>query len=227
MRHPLLLVLAVVCAITSDAQESPSPAQIPSSVPESTASEATAQPHPTWFSPDKQWGYRCTDGLWSSIVKADTNHMALDLSNDVEVPYCRDATIVWTPDSKRFAFNYTPPHPPHTTYETVAFYQLRDNKWTQLQSPIDVDSAPATFAKLVKQLSISGDRTDPIPDIVKARQWTDADTAIVYVDWGSTGQNSRKQTFLFTLKFDAEGNSKIVKPHRMSEKELKERGNEQ
>jgi hypothetical protein len=189
-----------------------------------TAQEPSATP--SSVSPDKQWEYRCTDGLWSSIVKAGTNQMALDLSNDVEVPYCHDAAIIWTPNSKRFAFNYTPPHPPHTTYETVAFYQLRDNKWVQLQSPIDVDSAPGTFAKLVKQLSIDGHRSDPIPDIVNARQWTDADTAIVYVDWGSSGRSSRKQTFLFTLKFDAEGNSKIVKTHRMSEKQVKENANE-
>ena len=94
------------------------------------------------------------------------------------------------------------------------------------QSPIDVDSTPGTFAKLVKQLSIDGHRSDPIPDIVKARQWTDADTAIVYVDWGSSGRSSRKQTFLITLKFDADGNSKIVKTHRMSEKEVKENANE-
>src|SRR5580704_15712365 len=80
-------------------------------------------PSPSSISPDKQWEYRCTDGIWSSIVKAGTNQMALDLSNDVEVPYCHDAAIIWTPDSKRFAFNYSPPHPPHTTYETVAFYQ--------------------------------------------------------------------------------------------------------
>jgi hypothetical protein len=208
MRYSYTLVTIVACVISCgfcNAQESP-PAEKDRAVP----------------SPDKQWEYRCTDGIWSSIVKAGTNQMALDLSNDVEVPYCHNAAVIWAPDSKRFAFNYTPPHPPHTTYETVAFYQLRDSKWMQLQSPIDVDSAPATFAKLVKQLSISGHRADPIPDIAKARQWTDADTAIVYVDWGSSGRSSRKQTFLFTLKFDGEGNSKIVNSHRMPEKEDKE-----
>ena len=36
-------------------------------------------------------GISVYSGLWSSIVKAGTNQMALDLSNDVEVPYCHDA----------------------------------------------------------------------------------------------------------------------------------------
>ena len=83
-------------------------------------------------SPDKQWEYRCDDGLWSSIKKTDTGKMVVDLSNEVSVPYCDNAEVIWAPDSKRFAFNYTPPHAPHSRYQTIAFFELRGGKWVML-----------------------------------------------------------------------------------------------
>jgi hypothetical protein len=46
-------------------------------------------------------------------------------------------------------------------------------------------------------------------------KWTDADTALLYAA-------ADKASLLFTLKFDAEGNSKIVKVQPVSEKELDE-----
>ena len=36
----------------------------------------------------------------------------------------------------------SPPHAHHTTYETVAFYQLRDDKWVALHSPVDESIRP-------------------------------------------------------------------------------------
>ena len=47
--------------------------------------------------------------------------------------------VVWAPDSKRFAFNYTI-NSLRTDYETVAFYQLRGGKWAALHSPEDEKS---------------------------------------------------------------------------------------
>lgn len=55
-------------------------------------------------------------------------------------------------------------------------------------------------------------RGDPNRVVFKVRSWTDADTAILYVysaDPDSRSRN-REAAFLFTLKLDAEGNSKIV-----------------
>jgi uncharacterized protein YecT (DUF1311 family) len=43
--------------------------------------------------------------------------------------------VVWAPDSKRFALNYTISW--WRGYETVAFYQLRDDRWVPLRSPVD------------------------------------------------------------------------------------------
>jgi len=53
-------------------------------------------------------------------------------------------------------------------------------------------------------------------------QWTDANIAILYAysSW-SVGDISDLEThFLFTLKFDAKGNWKIVKTHQMADAEI-------
>jgi hypothetical protein len=131
--------------------------------------------------------------------------------------------IVWAPDSKRFAFNYSPPHAHHTTYETVAFYQLREDKWVALHSPLDEASDRAQLAQLTRQYSPrnayrKGD-SSPVRDNLKARSWTDANTAILYAYSAAHGGEAAA---LFTLKFDAKGNLKIVKMHRLSAKKLEE-----
>jgi hypothetical protein len=182
-------------------------------------------PSSTSVSPDKQWEYRCDQGLWSSIVKADTNKMALDLSNELEVPYCQSAEVIWTPDSKRFAFNYSPPHAPHTTYETVAFYQLQGDKWVALHSPVDETSERTQLAQLAKeQLPKSGyaPHANPDRDILKVREWTGADTAVLYAPCYGRTSGQLEAAFLFTLKFNDAGDWKIIKTHRMSKKELEE-----
>src|SRR5947209_6428936 len=79
-------------------------------------------------SPDKQWEYHSD----ARIVKAGTSQAVLDLSKSEP----ENAKIVWAPDSKRFAFNYGQTCK-HCTYDTMAFYQLRDDKWVALRSLVD------------------------------------------------------------------------------------------
>jgi sugar lactone lactonase YvrE len=178
-----------------------------------------------WVSPDKQWEYRCVDGNWPEIVKAGTTHVVLDLSEDQSVPHATEAEVVWAPDSKRFAFNYSPPHAPHTSYETIALYQLRGDKWVALRSPVAETSERTQLAQLAKEhLPKSGypRRVEPLRDILKVRNWADANTAILYAYsvWVGSGSRSSEASFLFTLNFDPEGNWKIVITHRMSDKEV-------
>ena len=178
-----------------------------------------------WVSPDKQWEYRCVEGNWPEVVKAGTTQVVLDLSEDQSVPHATDAEVVWAPDSKRFAFNYSPPHAPHTSYETIALYQLRGDKWAALRSPVAETSERTQLAQLAKEhFSKSGypRRVEPLRDILKVRFWTDANTAILYAYsvWAGSGSRSSEASFLFTLKFDAEGNSKIVKTQQTSDKEI-------
>jgi SMP-30/Gluconolactonase/LRE-like region len=178
-----------------------------------------------WVSPDKQWEYRCADSHWPEIVKAGTTQVVLDLSEDQSVPHATEAEVLWAPDSKRFAFNYSPPHTPHTSYETIALYQLRGHKWVALRSPVAETSERTQLAQLAKEhLPKSGypRRVEPLRDILKVRNWTDANTAILYAYcvWVGSGSRSSEASFLFTLKFDPEGNWKIVKTHQMSDKEV-------
>ena len=53
---------------------------------------------------------------------------------------------------------------------------------------------------------------------------TDANTAILYAYsvWIGSGSRDTKAAFLFTLKFDADGNSKIVKTQKMPDKDIED-----
>ncbi len=171
-------------------------------------------------SPDKQWEYHSD----ARIVKAGTSQAVLDLSKSEP----ENAKIVWAPDSKRFAFNYGQTCK-HCTYDTIAFYQLRDDKWVALRSLVDEKSERGQLAQLAKEhLPKSAHerriwRSQPTRDLLKVREWIDANTAILYAysQWFmGDDQGHLEANFLFTLKFDADGNWKIVKTHQMSDKEI-------
>jgi hypothetical protein len=129
--------------------------------------------------------------------------------------------VVWAPDLKRFAFNLG--YRMGTIGEAVAFYQLRDNKWVALHSPVDEQSKHSQLAQLARKYSPKnayrkGD-SSPVSDYLQARSWTDANTVILYAH--SEGKGGEAAA-LFTLKFDEAGNWKIVKMHRMSKKEVEQ-----
>ena len=184
-----------------------------------------------WVSPDKQWEYRLVDGnspevKFLEIVKAGTTQVVLDLDKELKVS--TPEGIMWAPDSKRFAFDYIgPPHAPHTRYGTVAFYQLRGEKWIQLRSPVDESSSRSQLVQLAKEhLSKSAypRHAQPFRDILQMREWTDANTAILYAYsvWEGSGSREPEAAFLFTLKFDDAGDWKIVKTHQLSKRELED-----
>ena len=62
-----------------------------------------------------------------------------------------DAELLWAPDSKRFGFNYSPMHAHHMTFQSMAFYQLRGDKWVALGSPADETKGPQ-LARLAKAI---------------------------------------------------------------------------
>ncbi|HMJ05104.1 MAG TPA: hypothetical protein VK474_02500 [Chthoniobacterales bacterium] len=182
------------------------------------------------LSPDGHWRYACVEGHWPEIHQTNTAQRALDLMGDARsVPHADDAEVVWAPDSKRFAFNYGPPTPPHSTYITTAFYELRGEKWILLHSPIDEESQEKTFAELAKHLPKGTRpprlwRADPNRLIFKVREWTDADTAILYVYTAGTssGGGDSPSAFLFTLKFEREGKCKITHAQKIARKEIED-----
>jgi hypothetical protein len=189
-------------------------------------SQGSAEDDDNSLSPDKQWRYECVEGHWPEIYKTSTAQRALDLMGDERsVPHPNGKEVVWAPDSKRFAFNYSPPHVPHSTYETTAFYQLRGEEWVLLHSPINEESSSESFAQLAKHLPKGVRpprlwRPDPNQVVFKVRNWTDADTAILYVY--SAGASDSPTAFLFTLKFDPEGKSKIVNAQQIPKKDIED-----
>ena len=70
------------------------------------------------------------------------------------------------------------------------------------------------MAQLVKEHFPKGDVET---DILGVRNWTDANTAILY--GYSQWKRGQEASFLFTLRFDPEGKSKIIESHRMSKEE--------
>lgn len=183
------------------------------------------------LSPDKRWEYRCEPyadhtECMPKIVRAGTTEVMLDLDQDLEVSGSEsiEARIFWAPDSKRFAFNYSPVHAHHTVYETVAFYQLNGNKWVQLSSPVE-ETGQSQLAELAKKHSLKGFNAKACAqdrDVLKFRGWTDANTAMLFAPCYGRVSGQLEAAFLFTLTFDDAGNWKIIKTHQLSKKELQE-----
>ncbi|HSH93622.1 MAG TPA: hypothetical protein VK968_05720 [Roseimicrobium sp.] len=172
-------------------------------------------------SPDKQWEYRLVNDIFPEIARAGHQEVALDLIKDQEAPYPTEDAVVWAPDSKRFAFNYSPPHPPHTSYDAVVIYQLRGEEWVATTPLFEDNSKLSQLAQLGKgrlPKSLSRDRVGE-RDILKLRNWIDADTVVLYASSGHSGSKSKPAAYVFTLKYDAQGKWKITDMHPVSAKE--------
>jgi uncharacterized protein YecT (DUF1311 family)/sugar lactone lactonase YvrE len=171
-------------------------------------------------SPDKQWEYQCSaDRENPRIVKAGTSQTVLDLSEKVP-QWGNEAKIVWASDSKRFALNYT--EGGRARSSPTALYQLRGDKWLALRSPeTDEMTEPLERAQLAQFSKMHpGHKLWYTKKVLK---WTDGSTALLYSGLGVMGNDDGywpETGFLFTLKFDAKGNWKIVKSHQMSDKEV-------
>jgi hypothetical protein len=181
--------------------------------------------------------------LWSAVWAPDSNGFALktrvvghprlqgiyvyfrssETFQKVELPGGNiDREVVWAPDSKRFALNYMIDNR-KIDYASVAFYQLRGDKWVALHLPVDENSEYSQLAQLAKKYSPRNayKKGDSSPELnrLEARRWTDANTVILYA---YSERDEAEAAALFTLRFDNAGNSKIVQMHRMSKKELEE-----
>ena len=111
----------------------------------------------------------------------DLNHYPFELNQKLQIPFAQSAKR--SPDSKRIGINYSPPHARHTSYETVAFFQLSGDKWMALPSLADDTSNRSQLTQLAHELfPKSAKPRDCAPDIdvLQLRNWTAADTAILY-----------------------------------------------
>ncbi|HEX8280983.1 MAG TPA: hypothetical protein VF551_06380 [Chthoniobacterales bacterium] len=195
-------------------------------------------------SPDKKWQIRRTTiteeaaekGVDSdrALVRAGSTRPIVKLPLHVGDSDAADeeATIVWAPDSKRFAYNYRA----GGRYETTQVYQLRNGRWKELRSleskatsaPLDrVQTAQLAELKLPKDAN-----RRRIWDTWEVTKWEDARTAILYANSIETvlvkkaGEEELEELsahFLFTMSFDEQGNWRVIKTHEMSAKEIQER----
>jgi hypothetical protein len=183
------------------------------------------------ISPDKQWEYQYSDGV-PRIAKAGTTEVVLDLSDALPsekngLNTTEQAEPVWAPDSKRVAFYYRVPESRSDGFGTTVLFELRDNKWVFLRSPLDSKEvqAPNTdynrnqLAQLAKKYlrKHSYNRAILEPpatgDILKVVSWTDSNTAVFWAFSADADAGA-----LFELKVDAKGNWKLVKAKVLSGK---------
>src|SRR6266566_2823695 len=103
------------------------------------------------ISPDKKWEYQ-PDESQPKVTSAGTNEVALDLSDQTGGNGFGSATVVWAPDSKRFAFNYG-----QGRSHSTSLYQLRGDEWKALESPDDKvsDIANKAIAAQLKRKGLS------------------------------------------------------------------------
>jgi uncharacterized protein YecT (DUF1311 family) len=205
----------------------------------SSVSQADASPRltPDSISPDKKWEYKpATDDRKPQIVKAGTDEAAGDLSCDIST--CGDgATVLWAPDSKRFAFHWGQGR----THQT-SFYRLRGDHWEPLKSSPGGEAShrvESEFEAQLKREHVSEERLEEkglylrfIWETDELDRWVDSNTALLYAslqkiiakrDDPGEMSDGFSVDILFTIKFDDAGNWKIVKTHSMSQKEVDER----
>jgi hypothetical protein len=214
MRLPFAFVAIVACMIScgfSSAQESSPPAEEQTSI-----------------SPDKKWEY--SDGDEAKLVKAGTNEVAVEFLEGCDLGALDEhSEILWAPDSKRLAFYSCGAGKEHNTL----LYQLRGNHWVALEGPRDelfqrageIIEAKAKRKGLPKKTFLHMQWWT-----VKPEQWLDSSTLIVYASMAEVAHRSDGEyagldfgaDLLVTLKFDPAGKWKIVKEHRMSQKEVEE-----
>jgi hypothetical protein len=185
------------------------------------------------ISPDKEWEYQYSEGVGPQIVKAGTTEAVLDLSDALPsenngLTANKKAEPVWAPDSKRVAFNYILHEHKSDGWGTTVLFELRDNKWVFLRSPLDSKEVQTPdpnysnrdqLAQLAKKYlpKHSYNRTilksPAFGDFFELVRWTDSDTAVF---WAFS--TDAKAGALCELKVDANADWKFVKAKVLSGK---------
>lgn len=180
-------------------------------------------------SPDRRWEYQYSNGVGPQIVKAGTSEAVLDLSdalpsekNGINTDD-RETEVVWAPDSKRVAFNYVAHEHRSNGFGTTVLFELRNDKWVFLRSPLDSAEVPAApeagprddnrdqLAKLAKKYLRKNTykaavlRSPMTGDFLRVVRWSHPDTAVFWAFSSDTSMGA-----LAELKVDGKGNWKLV-----------------
>src|SRR5439155_238110 len=166
------------------------------------------------ISPDKKWEYQ-PDESQPKITSAGTNEVALDLSDQTGGNGFGSATVIWAPDSKRFAFNYG-----QGRSHSTSLYQLRGDEWKALKSPDDEvsDITDKLIAAQLKRKGLSEKKLSKEKKYLRLISWTpkvinweDSNTADLYAslqqvialrDDPGEMSDGFSSDLLVTLKFD-------------------------
>src|SRR5438874_6209878 len=187
---------------------------------------AAAAPSPSFVSPDKKWEFRVDEKGNPQIVRTGTTEVAVELYDKCGPGLDNCKPPLWAPDSKRFAMNVPNKQ---GRYNPTWFYQLKGDKWEELDDGLN-DALDQVLEKAIAaQMKKRGLRKKTelrlISNPFKTINWLDSDTALVYGSKGELVLGNADVGFaayyLFTIKFDEAGNSKIVKAQHLSEKESK------
>jgi hypothetical protein len=187
--------------------------------------------HKPILSPDKNWEYRVVDDT-AVLVRAGDDKPAVTISgpdNDGTPLKTRTGTLVWAPDSRRFAFNYRA----GGKFYTFDLYELAGTTWKKLP---DVSDNDAPVEKLIdrskrQQLKRLGAKKDAnlnsVMETWRVRRWLTNDIfqayagseARVTISESSEDHEYFGAAVLFTGKCDNRGGWKIVDSRLLSEAE--------
>jgi sugar lactone lactonase YvrE len=183
---------------------------------------------PDRTSPDKKWEFVGENK--PKIVEAGTNKLALDLSDQPAGNDFRSATVIWAPDSKRFAFNYG-----EQLKQATSLYQMSGGEWKALGSPdnkiseiMQEDMAAELKRKGLSEEELSRQKKSlrSVWWTPKVTHWQDSNTADLYASLRQVialGDNPEMGAgfsvkLLFTIKFDDAGNWKVTRKFEAPEK---------
>jgi hypothetical protein len=219
-RSVIAVFVAVVTLATLVAQE-PS-ATATAANPDRSARPPANSEHKS-LSPDEKWEFSLDRDDNGRLIRTGTTDTAVELS----LP-CGPATgtchePIWSPDSKRFAFNYGQGRTRECT-----FYQLSGDEWKELEASDSSDPLNDLLGKrIAAQVKKKGlpATTDLrlISDTLKAHHWIDSNTLVVFASLGEVVREDMEigfsAAYLGTVKFDPTGAWKLIKTRELSEKE--------
>ena len=182
-----------------------------------------ASPTPGSVSRDKKWEF--VGGDSPTLVKAGTDETVLEFSDQCDIG-CGNASILWAPDSKRFAFTRG-----EGKERLTSVYQLQKDEWTQVK---DFGEDDEISNRAVNSVNAQA-RKKGLPKKtflhqqwwrVEANGWTDANTLVirtslamrVHTGEGEDVGEGYGSTQLVTLRFDDADKWKIVSAREMTGK---------
>ena len=134
-----------------------------------------------WTSPDGRYSIRktFTDPLdlseskvsHAELIEKATGQVLCDLTDaDIGVGSAREGSVLWSPDSKRFAYVASgPPRPPQRTQTTV--YQSSGKSFTKINLPLDQPPGKESDPQI--RGAVMGEES------VTPTRWANADTLIL------------------------------------------------